>query len=286
VTKLRIGSVDYLNARPLVWGLEHGLGAGRIELSYHVPAEVSRRLAAGDLDVALLPVIDLARIEGLEIVPGLGITTRGPARSVLLVSRVPVEAIATLAPDPESRTSNVLAQVLLAEVWGVRPREVAGSVDLGPDLGGADAAVRIGDKALFEPPPPGATIIDLGEAWTSATGLPFVFAAWAARVGVIDRDLYGTLHASRREGTRSLDRIAEEYAWRGRRDPELARRYLTEHIHYRLGAAELDAIRRFLAVAARLGLVPQAPDVRLALTRWTGCHEAVSRLAETIEPHR
>ena len=268
VAKLRIGSVDYLNARPLVWGLERGLGAERLELSHHVPAEVSRRLAAGELDVGLLPVIELARIPGLEIVPGLGITTRGPARSVLLVARRPLESIATLALDPESRTSNVLARVLLADVWRVRPALVEAD---------ADATVRIGDKALYEPPPAGTHGVDLGEAWTATTGLPFVFAAWAAREGVLDRELYGLLHASRREGSRAIDAIAEAYEWRGRRDPELARRYLRENIQYRLGAAELDGIRRFLGAAARLGLVAEAPTLRLALTRWTACHEAASR---------
>ncbi len=142
----------------------------------------------------------------------------------------------------------------------------------------ADAVVRIGDKALFEPPSPDATVIDLGEAWTATTGLPFVFAAWAGRAGVIDRELYGVLHASRREGTRSIDAIAEAYTWRGRRDPELCRRYLRENIQHRLGAAELDAIRRFFRSAVRLGLVERAPVLRLALTRWTECHETASRL--------
>ena len=263
--RLRVGSVDYLNARPLVFGLERGLGQDRLDLSHHVPSEVSRRLAAGEIDVGLLPVIDLARIPGLEIVPGLGITTRGPARSVLLVSRCPIESIATLELDAESRTSNVLARVLLADVWRVRPAIVDA---------GADAVVRIGDKALFEPQPDGAIVLDLGEAWTASTGLPFVFAAWAARAGTTDRELYGLLHASRREGTRAIDRIAEAYAWRGRRDPDLARRYLRENIQYRLGAAELDGMRRFFAAAARLELIAEVPPLRLAMTRWTGCHEA------------
>jgi chorismate dehydratase len=268
---VRIGSVDYLNARPLVWGLEHGLGAERIALSHHVPSELSRRLGAGELEVGLLPVVDLARIPELEIVPGLGITTRGPARSVLLVSRCPVESIASLALDSESRTSNVLARVLLAEVWRVRPTVVeAGAA--------ADAVVRIGDKALFDPPSSDTTVIDLGEAWTATTGLPFVFAAWAGRVGTIDRELYGLLHASRRQGTRAIDTIAEAYTWRGKRDPELCRRYLRENILHRLGAAELDGIRRFFGAAARLGLIDEVPPLRLALTRWTACHETASRL--------
>ena len=196
---VRIGAVSYLNARPLVFGFEQGLGAGKVALSYDVPSVLATRLAAGELDLALLPVIELARIPDLAIVPGLAIGSLGDCRSVRLIARKPLHEIRSVALDPESRTSNALVQVLCSEVWGIAPRFVPGPRDLGLALHEHDAAVRIGDKALFEPLPEGATAHDLGGAWTSATRLPFVFAVWAVRMGTLDRELYQMLHDSRRE---------------------------------------------------------------------------------------
>jgi chorismate dehydratase len=282
--RVRIGAVSYLNTRPLVYGMARGLGADRIRLSFATPAVLADRLAAGELDVALLPVIELARIPDLELVPGLGIVTRGPSRSVLLVAGRPAGEIESIALDPDSRTSNALARVLLAEVWNRQPEVRAGSSNLAEALEAADAAVRIGDKALLESRPEGAHVYDLGEVWSSRTHLPFVYAAWAARRGVIDRELYRVLHDSRRAGGRAVDRIAAEYAWRGRHYPEVAKAYLTEHIHFRLGSAEIGAMERFFRAAHRLGAIDAVPEIRLALPRRTGCHEAAERLGTTSRP--
>jgi chorismate dehydratase len=279
--KIRLGAVSYLNTKPLIQGLEEGLGADRIELSVDVPAVLAERMARGEVDVALLPVIELARMPDLEIVPGLGITTFGPSRSVLLLSRVPIQSIKRVALDSESRTSNALAQVLFAEVWSHSPEFEMGPLALDQALEEFDAVVRIGDKALFETPPDGVEIHDLGEVWTRASGLPFVFAAWAAAPGVVDREIYRILHQSRRRGVKIIDRIAEEFHWNGHHDPMLVRGYLMEHIQYRLGAAEVQAIRRFLTVARRLSLVNRVPEIRLALGRWTSCHEVASRRERT-----
>jgi predicted solute-binding protein len=232
----------------------------------------------GELDLALLPVIELARMPELELVPGLGIVTRGASRSVLLVGKTPPTAIRTLALDPESRTSNVLSQVLLARVWNCRPTCFAGPLELARALEGADAVVRIGDKALFEPLPAGLHVHDLGTVWTETTGLPFVFAAWAARPGVVDRELYALLHASRREGTRAIDLIAETYDWNGQRHPDVARAYLREHILFRFGSAELEALELFLRAAHELALIDRLPPIRLALRRRTTCDETAARL--------
>lgn len=272
--RIRIGAVSYLNTRPLVYGLEQGLGADRLELSYAVPARLADAMASAELDIALLPVIELARMPELELVPGLGIVTQGPSRSVLLVSRGPVEEIASVALDPESRTSNVLSRVLLAEVWKRRPDFATGPADLDRALSHFDAAVRIGDKALFQPKIEGSLTHDLGQVWTEKTGLPFVFAVWAARPGVLDRGIYGVLHESRRLGSANLDRIVNEYTWNGRSFPEIARDYLTKRIRFRLGAAEMEAMRTFFGAAEAERLIDAAPALRLALQRFTKCHEA------------
>jgi chorismate dehydratase len=276
--RIRVGAVAYLNTRPLVHGLEQGLGSHRLELSYDVPSALADRMVAGEFDIGLLPVVELARLPDLEVVPGLGITTRGPSRSVLLVSRVPLGQVRRVALDPHSRTTNALVRVLFARLWEIDARFVMGSERLERSLHEADAAVRIGDKALFDPPGDGFHVHDLAGAWTEWTGLPFVFATWAARPNVVDREIYRILHESRRRGTRALDTIAREYTWNGSTHPGLALEYLTEFIHFRLGALEVDAVKRFLGLASELELIDQAPPIRLALQRWTVCHETALRL--------
>jgi chorismate dehydratase len=177
---------------------------------------------------------------------------------VLLVSRVPVERIGTLALDPASRTSNALAEVLLRERFGVAPaaQEHAGTME--EALADRDAVVRIGDPALFCDPPTGTTVTDLGEAWTEWTSLPFVYAVWVAREGVLDEALCEAFHASARRGLASLEAMAAETS-----DPELALRYLTENIRYGLGPKEMAGLRRFLELAAARALLPRVPEVRL-----------------------
>lgn len=283
--KVRVGAVSYLNTRPLVLGMAQGMGADRIELSFDVPSRLAERLASSELEVALLPTIELARIPGLTIVPGLGITSFGAARSVLLVSKHPLDAIRSVALDPESRTSNALVQVLFAEAWGGTPAFAHGPGSIDEALDAHDAVVRIGDKALFDPLPPGTRAYDLGEAWTARTGLPFVWAVWAAIPAVVDRALYRVFHDSRREGGRMLDRIAEDYVWNGRRDPEVARSYLRHNMRYRLGAQEVRAIRLFHEAAERIGLVAAAPDPVLAVFSDSACRAATHwRLSAGREP--
>jgi chorismate dehydratase len=255
---IRVGTVPYLNARPLVFGFEQGLAADRIHLESEVPSQLAARLRRQTLDVALVSSIELGRIPGLTVVPGLAIASLGPVRSVLLVSRVPVARIAALALDPASRTSNALAEVLLRERYGVAPaaEERAGTME--EALVSHDAVIRIGDPALFSKPPTGTTVLDLGEVWTEWTSLPFVYAVWAAREGVLDPMLGEDFQASYRAGAAAVDRIAA-----GTQDPELARRYLTEHVRYGLGSKELAGLRRFLTLAAARALLPRVPEVRL-----------------------
>ncbi|HJQ98190.1 MAG TPA: menaquinone biosynthesis protein [Candidatus Polarisedimenticolaceae bacterium] len=268
---IRIGAVSYLNARPLVFGLEQGLDRSKFELSYDVPSVLASRMAADELDVALLPAVELARIPDLAIFPGLAIGSVGACRSVLLVSSVPLDDIRSVSLDPESRTSNALVQVLCREAWGITPRFEIGPRDLELALTEHDAVVRIGDKALFDELPAGLTVHDLGEAWTTLTHLPFVFAVWAARLSSVDRDVYQLLHDSKRAADLVLDVIADDYTYGGTQYPEIARKYLRESIRYRFGSQELAGLRRFLDSAARLGLIPSQFDLKIAFAAEARC---------------
>ena len=275
----RIGAVGYLNARPLVHGLSEDHDAGRIELSYGSPARLADRLAGGELDLALLPCIELARIPDLEVIPGLSISCTGPARSVLLVGKKPPQEVRTVALDPESRTSNGLVQVLFDTVWNNKPVYLTGDRDLASSLEIADATVRIGDKALFEAVPAGLHVEDLSGVWAERTGLPFVFAVWAGRTGAVDRDLYRRLHACRRSGKQAIAEIARDYLWEGRPRPEISEPYLRENIRYRFGSRELQALNGFLEAAAGCGVIPAAPELKLAFHRWSSCHEKAAASA-------
>ena len=257
--KVRIGAVSYLNTRPLVFGMQQGLGSERVDLDFDVPSVLAERMAAGEIDVALLPIIELARIPDLELIPGLGIATRGASRSVLLVARRPLDELRSIALDPESRTSNALIRVLCANVWGVHPEFRPAGCSLEAALASCDAAVRIGDKALFESPATDNQLHDLGQVWTEATGLPFVFAAWIARRGVVDRQLCKILRDSYDAGSRAIETIAGNYDRDGHRDADLARRYLTDHIRFELGEEEMQGIRAFFDAAFALDLIGSVP---------------------------
>jgi len=280
--KIRLGAVSFLNTRPLVFGLQQGLACDRIELSYDVPSALAAKLSRGELDGALLPTVELARIPGLVVMPGLSISSRGPAASVLLVLKRPPEEVASVALDPDSRTTNALVQILFDRVWGSRPAFLdtqpahpdAPPSKLSDALLNVDAAVRIGDKALFETFPPDCRIIDLGELWTAWTGLPFVFAVWALRHELASRELYEALHEARRRGKAAIHAIAEDYAVTATCDPAVVENYLTRHMVYRLGAAEMDGLRLFLAEATRLGLATAPHAVRLATFQEASCAPA------------
>ena len=182
---IRVGAVSYLNAKPLYYKLYDF--APKVRLSMEVPSRLAEQLAAGELEIALIPSIEYLRGVrlGYEILPGFSIAARGPVRSVKLFSRVPFQQIERLALDEGSRTSQALSLVWLDACHGVRP----GQVELLP-LGvpaiesTADAVLVIGDRAMKVPHEPFCQVVDLGEAWQAMTGLPFVFALWVTRQSV------------------------------------------------------------------------------------------------------
>ena len=207
------------------------------------------RLAGGSADIGLVPVIEAKR-QGLEFVPGLGIACDGPVRSILLISHVPAPQIRTVAVDSSSRTSVALTEVVLRERFGVRPQTVPHSPELAAMLESADAALVIGDPALrFHPDELPYHVYDLGQEWKWMTGLPMVFAVWAARPGVIDPDVISALHASYDFGRQRMEEIiAMESARRGFSE-DLVRQYLTHYIHFDLTAPFERGMQRFLASA-------------------------------------
>ena len=188
--KPRVCAVSYLNTVPLIWGLEHSPALrGFFDMRYELPSLCADLVARGEADIGILPVMEMAR-QKLEYFPGTGIACRGPVRSILLISKVPFAEIRTLAADAGSRTSVMLARVILAERHGAEPKVFAQPADLVPMLETADAALIIGDAALhLDPASLPFASLDLGAEWVSMTGLPMVFAVWSGHKEMMRRRL-------------------------------------------------------------------------------------------------
>lgn len=249
MNRLRVCAVSFLNTCPLVWGLQDHSQNGFFDLSFEIPSVCADRLADGSADIGLVPVIEAQR-QGLDFVPGLGIACDGPVRSILLVSHVPAPEIRTLAADCSSRTSVALTELVLRERFSVAPAMVPQAPDLDAMLASADAALIIGDPALrFHPDELPYHVYDLGQEWKWLTGLPMVFAVWAARPGILNDDIGDALRQSYRFGKANLEQIIARESIARKFGPDLVRQYLTHYIHFELTPPFEAGMRRFLAGA-------------------------------------
>ena len=260
MASVRLGAVGYLNARPLVYGLER---QPRFALRYDIPSECARLLHGRAIDVGLIPSIEYLRgPQPYLFVPGPAVTSRGPVASVAIYTRVEPNDIRTIAMDTSSRTSVALSTVLLRRVFGVTPEALPMAPDLDAMLARADAALIIGDNALFLDPRSDIRKVDLGELWTETTRLPFVYAVWAGWPGALTPEEVRLLQRARDEGVADADGVARAYYPDDPARQAVARRYLRDNIRYVLGAEELDGLRRFYRYAAEAGLVAEARDLR------------------------
>jgi chorismate dehydratase len=255
---VRLGAVTYLNARPLVHGLERH---ERFAVRFDVPATCATLLHRNEIDVGLVPSIEYLARPGYRFVPGAGVVSHGSVASVALFSSRPIEQVRSIALDASSRTSAALTRVLCERRFGIRPRFETAPPDLDRMLAACDAALLIGDIALYvDHVGLGLRKIDLGEAWTALTGLPFVWAAWVGRADALDAEAIRALQDARASGEAALDRIARDHF---RDEPEKMERavaYLRENIQYRVGAPERAGLQRFFEAAAEVGVVEGTPD--------------------------
>lgn len=261
--RCRVGCVSFLNAKPLIYGLDLLDG---LDVALDVPSRLLDGLIAGRFDVALLPVIDYQRMEGLRLLTAGGIGCDGPTLTVRVFSATGVGQIHTLACDTDSHTSVALARIVLAERFGIQPKiidfdfrsdNVSDTRDKGP-LPGV-ARLLIGDKVVCQEPRGFTHQIDLGEAWKELTGLPFVFAAWMARAGVDLGALPIELEDAKRAGLGHVDQIIARHALPRGWPPDIARRYLTEYLNFDIGPRQLQAIRLFHDLAHRHGVIDEPP---------------------------
>jgi chorismate dehydratase len=252
VRTVHLGAVGYLNARPLVYGLE--LRSDLFSLRFDVPSKCAALLHEGSIDVGLIPSIEYLRGPAYLIVPGIAIVSNGPVASVALFASTPVDRIRTIASDISSRTSHALLRVLCVERFGIEPVFELMPPDPEAMLRRCDAALLIGDPALFlDHDALGVEKIDLGEQWTSMTGLPFVWAFWAGRPGILSPVAINALVAARDGGVAVSDEVAAAYC-----EPERLERckaYLRDNIQYSLGEREKAGLRKYYQLAEQHGII-------------------------------
>jgi chorismate dehydratase len=275
--KLRISAISYLNTAPLMWNFEHGgveHEAGReFDISYTLPSGCARALAEGAADIGIIPAAAYAEIPGLQVLPEVAIASRRAVRSILLVSKVPIEKVRSIALDTSSLTSVALTKVLF-EKWLGGGRTYTGMApDVGAMLADHDAGLLIGDPALKIDRARYHTL-DLAEEWIRHTGKPFVFAFWAVRGDALREtapslDLPAVFQKSRDHGLEasSLNQIAREWAPRVDLTEADVRSYLTQNIHYQLDAGCREGLRLFYQYAAEIGALPAAPELQFVASK-------------------
>jgi chorismate dehydratase len=278
---LRISAISYLNTAPLMWDFEHGEAGSEFEISYTLPSACARALQAGTADIGIIPAAAYAQVPALMILPGVAIASRRPVRSILLVSRVPVDQIRSVALDTSSMTSVALTRILFEKWLGGGRTFTSMAPNIEEMLSQHDAGLLIGDPALQIDRSRYHTL-DLAEEWIRHTGKPFVFAFWAIREEALsgngrprlsgarsdarapEPDLAQVFQQSRDHGLEpaSLDQIARKWAPRLGLKESAVRSYLTENIYYHLDAACLEGLQLFYRYASEIGALPAAPEMR------------------------
>jgi chorismate dehydratase len=264
-SRVRLGAVGYLNARPLMSGLER---SARFTVRYDVPSQCAALLHEGAIDIGLIPSIEYLRGGPYRIVPDLAIASRGPVASVAVYTTKPMRDVRSIAMDTSSRTSAALVRVLCQRLYRIQPAIEAHGPDLAAMLERCDAALLIGDNALFldqasvhlaRDPVAAIEKIDLGEAWKTMTGLPFVYAFWAGRPDVLSAADVLELQRARDEGVTRPAELARAYLPDRPDRHDVAERYLRDNIKYHLGGEERAGLERFYQYAAEAGVAEAAP---------------------------
>lgn len=265
--QLRISAISYLNTAPLMWDFENGDMGSKFEISYTIPSLCAEALRAGEADIGIIPAAAYTMIPDLAILPDVAIAAKRAVRSILLVSKVPLEQIASVALDNSSMTSVALLKVLLSKVASKPCRFESMAPVLDSMLRQHDAGMLIGDPALQIDRSRHLTY-DLAEEWIRLTGKPFVFAFWAVRKSALHRsgqelDLAQVFQQSRDHGLEAdnLAKLARVWSAKLGMTQDQVKNYVTENIHYQLDRECIDGLTLFYEKAAQIEALPPAPSL-------------------------
>lgn len=241
LNKIKVGIVNYLNTKPLIFGIQHAAVVNDLLLIEDYPSNIARMLVEGTIDVGLVPVAVIPHLKEHHIITDYCIGCEGPVASVAIFSEVPMEKIEKVLLDYQSRTSVALAKVLLRKFWKAEVELVDTKEDYRAQIKGTTAGVVIGDRALQQRKI-SPYIYDLGEAWIKMTGLPFVFAAWVSNKQ-LPAGFIAAFDAANKMGLQHIDTTVAE-------NPYTVfdlRKYWTEHISYELTAQKRKGLDKFLS---------------------------------------
>jgi len=270
----RLGHIQFINCLPLYYGMVKNDMLLDVDLVRANPADLAAMLIDKELDIAPIPAIEFARhASDFVLLPDIAISSDGEVQSILLISKVPateLTAESTVALAGNSRTSQVLARVLLEKRWGASPGYVEMPPDLPAMLRDAGAALLIGDEALraYWEPPAGLHVYDLGREWTAWTGLPMVYAVWAVRADFAEQEPQATRQVQRSLSESlaycrgHLDDISD-YASRWESFPAEKFRSYFDALQFRYEPRYREGLKRYLSEAADLGQLDSVPDIRI-----------------------
>jgi chorismate dehydratase len=283
MSRLKISAISYLNTAPLMWDFEHGEAGGDqlpdpvpdsvsdYDISYTIPSACAAALRAGTADIGIIPAAAYTTVSDLLIIPDVAIAARRAVRSILLLSKAPVDEwstrVRTVALDTSSMTSVALTKILFAKWLGGARDYKPMAPDLDTMLGACDAALLIGDPALQVDCTRYFTL-DLAEEWVARTGKSFVFAFWAIREQALSgRDAKAIAEVFKRSrdhglSPKNLEALAQEWALRLGLAIEVVRVYLTHNIHYYLDPPCLEGLALYYRLGAEVGALPQAPELQ------------------------
>src|SRR6185437_3196207 len=266
---LRISAISFLNTAPLMWDFENGESAQRLrehfDISYTIPSHCAQQLSEGSADIGIIPVAAYTAIPNLVIVPDVAIAAKNKVRSILLVSKAPLEKIRSVATDDSSRTSAALVEIYLRKFVGVDPGFSRQKPNLKEMLQWHDAALLIGDPAL-QTQTDGYYVYDLAEEWRRWTGRSFVFAFWAVRKAALSGrpaklSIAQAFQLSRDNGLKHIPEIADAWTAKLGLSHKLISEYLTENVDYSLDAENLEGLRLFFRYGLECGVFSRVPEL-------------------------
>ena len=256
--KLRIGAVPYMNAKPLIYGLDQH--PDEIELVFEVPSLLPNMLNSDQIDVAIVPSIEYFRNGNYAIIPDISIASIGTVESVKIFSKVPIQNIRSAALDKSSLTSCALTKIILKEQYHISPQYTQWNKQYDITSADTDAVLIIGDNAM-KTIDNGYVTLDLGQSWFEFTGLPFVYAVWVVKGNRHISGINNLLKSAKEAGIRSVKALATTESQRLQLTQERCLNYLTNSIRYDFGKDEIKGLLAFYQYAVSLGLAPRGVEI-------------------------